>query len=167
MIIIQPHCFVCWSFQWKKLSIQALQTIKWLLQNVNRLIIEQNRTEQNVLWPHAPLLDWLIERGKINLPLCCQPTCTNKYASSFPHYIWNTPFVFYAQRAGAHRMCPFRMTQRAPCALFLNAPLPLFQAAGNRIILLVLSCRGSYIIWNKYFMLLHVPGILKHMKMQN
>ena len=28
-------------------------------------------------------------------------------------------------------MCPFRMTQRAPCALFLNAPLPLFQAAGN------------------------------------
>ena len=23
------------------------------------------------------------------------------------------------------------MTQRAPCALFLNAPLPLFQAAGN------------------------------------
>ena len=30
-------------------------------------------------------------------------------------------------------MCPFRMTQRAPCALFLNAPLPLFQAAGNPI----------------------------------
>ena len=28
-------------------------------------------------------------------------------------------------------MCPFGMTQRAPCALFLNAPLPLFQAAGN------------------------------------
>ena len=33
--------------------------------------------------------------------------------------------------ARTHRMCPFRMTQRAPCALFLNAPLPLFQAAGN------------------------------------
>ena len=29
------------------------------MQNVNRLIIEQNRTEQNVLWPHAPLLDQL------------------------------------------------------------------------------------------------------------
>ena len=26
------------------------------------------------------------------------------------------------------------MTQRAQCALFLNAPLPLFQAAGNPIL---------------------------------
>ena len=31
------------------------------MQNVSRLIIEQNITEQNyVLWPHAPLLDQLV-----------------------------------------------------------------------------------------------------------
>ena len=54
MIIIQPHCFVCWSFQWKKLSIQVLQTRKWLMQNVNRLIIEQNRTEC-IMAPCSPL----------------------------------------------------------------------------------------------------------------
>ena len=33
-------------------------------------------------------------------------------------------------------MCPFGMTQRALCALFLNAPLPLFQAAGNPTVVL-------------------------------
>ena len=70
------------------------------------------------------------------------------------HIILEIPLLSFTHSAHAHRMCPFRMTQRAPCALFLNAPLPLFQAAGNpmicvftwcTLIFLVLSCRGSYL----------------------
>ena len=47
------------------------------------------------------------------------------------HIILEIPLLSFTHSARAHRMCPFRMTQSAPCALFLNAPLPLFQAAGN------------------------------------
>ena len=47
------------------------------------------------------------------------------------HIILEIPLLSFTHSAHAHRMCPFRMTQRAPSALFLNAPLPLFQAAGN------------------------------------
>ena len=49
------------------------------------------------------------------------------------HIILEIPLLSFTHSAHAHRMCPFRMTQRAPCALFLNAPLPLLQAAGNPI----------------------------------
>ena len=49
------------------------------------------------------------------------------------HITLEIPLLSFTHSARAHRMCPFRMTQRAPCALFLNAPLPLFQAAGNPI----------------------------------
>ena len=48
------------------------------------------------------------------------------------HMILEIPLLSSTHSSHIHRMCPFWMTQRAPCALFLNAPpLPLFQAAGN------------------------------------
>ena len=46
------------------------------------------------------------------------------------HIILEIPFCLL-RTARAHRMCPFRMTQRTPCALFLNAPPASFPGCGK------------------------------------
>ena len=69
------------------------------------------------------------------------------------HIILEIPLLSFTHSARPHRMCPFRMTQRAPCALFLNAPLPLFQAAGNpkwNNIFNSQLCHLSFVVYRHY-----------------